>query len=280
MYEMEGKNRPLALNPWDMKGLNSYVAALSAVDEILDPEVDVDLRDRPELLEFMKNSLYERIASQSQENHRQYQHVLPILTEAHDKYIQGAKSPSELTLFLYVTDRLESIETARRTSRHWNMYTEVDRPVRDDLDSHALLYTTSLKSEPLYRVKNLNINNVNDEHFVQIDRKRTVRQHFGGAVLTIVRNSLVLHDTHGSMPNEIRRFIDEQRETALDQSRRETGTDYDYDMHSDLLRDHLEEHVTHRSSNIQPSWATPISTGYYAAKREFVKTKQLIPKVS
>jgi hypothetical protein len=275
---MEGKNRPLALNPWDSKGHNSYAAAINAVDEILDPEKDAGLHDNPQLLEFMKLALYERITSQSQANYVQYQLVKPILTDRHDPYIHGDKTPSELTLFLQVTDRLQSIEIARRTSRHWNMYREADRPVRSDLDEHPLLYTKSLKSEPLYRVKNLNINDPNDQHFVQIDRKRTVRQHFGGAVLTIVRNSLVLHDAGGTMPKEIRQFIDEQRELALDQSRREAGTDYDYDMHSDLLRDHLEDHVTHRSNNVQPSWAIPIATGYYAAKREFVKTKQLIPK--
>lgn len=274
---MEANNRPLALNSWvDMSGPNSYTAAINAVKEELNPKKDAYLGSHLELLEFMRNAAYDRIASQSQANYNQYQLVAPKLNQLHTEYIQGDKTPSDLTLFLHATPNLQSIETARRTSRHWNMYHEVDRPVRDDLDAHPLLFTQSIKSEPLYRIKNLNIFDATDNYFVQIDRKRTVRQHFGGKVLTIARNSLVLHNLSGLMPPEIKQYVSDQRALAIDQTRRQTNEDYNYDQHSELLRDYLEEYVLQRNSAKHPTWAIPIATGYYAAKRKYIKTKQLL----
>lgn len=281
---MEGNNRPLALNSWvDATGENSYIAAINAVNDALDPEHSVFLQEHPELLNFMKNSLYDRIASQSQENYTQYGLVAPLLNEKHIDFIRGDKSPDELTLFLFVTSRLQSIETARRTSRKWNMYNEIDRPVRDSLDQNPFLHTENLKSAPLYRIKNLNIvdrtngNDSPDSFFVQVDRKRTVRQHFGGKVLTIVRNSYVLHDINKAMPEDVRQLIRDQREMALDPSLREIEQDYDYDQHLELLKNYLEPAVTQRSTSEQPTWAAPIATGYYAARRKYVKTMQLLP---
>lgn len=273
---MERNNRPLALNSWvDMSGPNSYSAAISAIDEVMDSVKDDYLNDHPFLADFMMKGLYHRIGKQSEQNYVQYERVKPWLTEAHTDYVQGNKTPSELVLFLYVTEPLQSIEIARRTHREWNMYEEVDYPVRSDLDDDPILYTQAIKSEPLYRIKNLNITDRTDQYYVQIDRKRTIRQHFGSKVLTIVRNSLVLHDLDGSMPNEVRRHIREEREDALGRMRHDNDSDYDYDKHSQVLQEHLEEHILNRRSEEPLTWAMPILTTYYSARRNAVKGRLL-----
>jgi hypothetical protein len=263
-------NSPLALNSWvDIYGPNSYGAAIDAVKEVFDPAKDAFLGDNPALTAFMTNALYDRIAQQSQENYGQYLRIEPRLTDDHTEFTQGNKSPAELTLFLFVTQNLQSIETARRTRRQWNVYDEVDHPVRSDLDANPLLYTKAIKSAPLYRIKNLNVADRADQYYVQIDRKRTIRQHFGGRVLTIARNSLVLHNTDKSLPRDIRILITDEREKAR-------SGNYDYDEHSDVLHDHLEEHMLHHHDDVGPSWATPIQTSYYAAKRQYIKAEQLL----
>lgn len=273
---MEGNNRPLALNSWaDMCGPNSYIAALGAIEEVMGHDKDDLLKDHPVLAEFIKKALYHRIGKQSEQNYEQYERVKPWLTERHIDYIQGKKSPSELVLFLHATEPLQSIEVARRTHLAWNMYDEVDHPVRGDLDDNPILYTQAIKSEPLYRIKNLNVADHTDQYYVQIDRKRTIRQHFGGKVLTIVRNSLVLHDIDGSMPSEVRQHIREEREDARGRAEYGDGRDYDYDKHSQVLLEHLEEHILNRRTDEPLSWATPILTTYYSARRNAVKGRLL-----
>lgn len=272
---METKNSPLALNSWaDMTGPNSYGAALRAIYEVLDQNGDT-LREHPALADFIEKALYNRVTSQSQANYEQFSLVESNLTEGLKDYVQGKKSPAELVLFLHVTDKLQSIETARRTHLDWNVYPDVDRPVRSDLDDNPILYTQAIKSEPLYRIKNLNVVNRSDNYFVQIDRKRTIRQHFGGNVLTVVRNSLVLHNRDGSMPREIREYIRGERSDAMDRSNHRDLGDYDYDKHSEVLHAHLEEHILNRKTSEKPTWAMPILTTYYAARREAMKGRLL-----
>lgn len=273
---MEGDNRPLALNPWEAEGSNSYAAAIDAVNQAIKPERDSFLSAHPLLVDFMKNALYDRIASQSQANYEQFKQVEPRLSLAHESYVQGDKHPSDLVLFLFATKDLESIEIARRTHHEWNMYDEVDFPVRNDLDQSPLLYTNSIKSQPLYRIKNLNVVMNSDDYIVQVDRKRTVRQHFGGKVLTIARNSLVLHNLNATMPREVRHHIREERDSAIGSNAGKNTSDYNYDKHSMVLHDYLEDAVLNRKSDDQLTWAVPILTTYYSAKRQFVKARQLL----
>lgn len=269
---MEGNNRPLALTSFiDMEGPNSNRAAFDAVDFVFDPEKDEFLKNNTSLTKFTKGALYARIIDQSQSNYSQYLRVQPHLTDAHSDYVQGNKEPDELTMFLYVTSALQSIETSRRTNREWDMYSAVDLPVRDSLDTNPLLYTQPIKSTPLYRIKNLNLTDKPDHDYVLIDRKRTVRQHFGGKVLTIVRNSFVLHnDANDRMPSDIRRYIHMQRENAR------RVENYNYDQHSDALREYMEDHVINRSKGQKPGWMLPVMTTYYAVRRNQMKAMQLL----
>lgn len=274
---MEGDNRPLALNPWVADGPNSYTAAIDAVNKAIDPERDSFLASNIELTQFMQHALYDRITSQSQANYEQFKRVEPHLSAAHEPYIQGDMMPSDLVLFLYATRGLESIEIARRTHHDWNVYTTVDEPIRKNLDQNPILYTNSIKSDPLYRIKNLNIINHVDDYYAQVDRKRTVRQHFGGKVLTIVRKSLVLHNHNGKMPREVRQHIREEREKVLNDRRaREKDSSYNYDKHSMILYDHLEDHILNTRVEKHMSWAVPILTNYYSVKRRYVKADQLL----
>jgi hypothetical protein len=268
---MENNTRPLALTSFiDVNGPNSNRAAFDAVDTVFDTKTNTILRNNHPLSRFAKGALYGRIVDQSESNYRQYLRVSERLTEAHTNYIQGNKSPDQLTLFLYVTDELQSIETGRRTDIHWGCFPIIDRLVRDGLDANPLLYTQSVKSRPVYRIKNLNLTENNDQYYVLVDRKRTVRQHFGGKVLTIVRKSFVLHnDADGSMPSDIQKYIRSQRDDAR------RVKDYDYDQHSELLWHYMEEHVTSGSSNEKPAWIMPVMTTYYAVRREFMKANQL-----
>jgi hypothetical protein len=269
---MEGNNLPLALNPWaDPSAPNSYLAAREAVDMVFNPERDAFLRAHPELAEFTRGALYGIIMEQSERNFEQFEHVRPILTKNHDDYVKGRLGPADLTLFLHATVPLNSIETARRTEKEWNTYHAVDGPVRHDLDEHPLLYTKAIKSEPVYHIKNLNLMGVADQQSILVNRKRTVRQHFGGEVLTIVRNSFVLHNRDDEeLPRDIRVLIHEEREKA-----RHDGN-YKYRVHFDTLRDHMENYIINRSHGDKPGWMMPLMTTYYAARRRAISTKQLL----
>lgn len=269
---MEANNRPLALTSFiDINGPNSNRAAFDAVDYMFDSESEHILKSNPPLTRFAKSALYGRIIDQSESNYSQYLRVEPHLTEAHRDYVQGNKSPDELTLFLYVTDALQSIETGRRTDVQWGRRPVIDRAVRRSLDANPLLYTQSIKSKPVYRIKNLNLTETTDQYYVLVDRKRTVRQHFGGRVLTIVRHSFVLHnDAEDAMPADIQRYISAQRNDAR------RVKDYDYNQHSELLRRSMEKHVTDKSLNTGLGWILPVMTTYYAVRREQMKANQLI----
>lgn len=270
---MEG-NSPLALSSWvEVNGPNSWIAAMDAVDAVFDPEQDDFLNDHPALADFIKRALYGRIIDQSQANGEQYRHLTQQQIEDNKEYVLGNKTPAELTDFLYRNPELDSIETARRTSLQPNVFALIDRPVRNDLDSSSALRTTKSKSAPLYRIKDLNLmGGTADRHYVLVDRKRTVRQHFGGEILTIVRNSLVLHDgsDQEKLPEDIRNQIDKERQSALSVKK------YDYDQHEDILRQYIEDHLTHRSSGKRPVWMLPGTTTYYAARRSAIKAPQLL----
>lgn len=109
-----------------------------------------------------------------------------------------------------------------------------------------------------------------DQHFVLVDRKRTVRQHFGGSVLTIVRNSIILHDHDADMPSEVRDIVLSEREDAR-RKRKKNEPEYGYNTHIPALYDHLEEHLARRDTNSKPDWIIPILTTYYAVREDKVK---------
>lgn len=269
---MEGGNSPLALNAWDIHGPNSYMAALQVVDTVIDTEKNEFYRDNHQLANYIANALHARIVSQSDANNKQYQGIAHKVGEDDSEYIRGNKSPSELLGYLMWHDELESIEIGRRTMpRVWNTKPLVDGPIRSDLDEAKVLATKKRKSPALYRTKNLNLNDESGKYFVQIDRKRVVRQHFGGRILTVVRNSIVLHngDKADPLPRDVRLLIQGERQRAKNER------DYDYDEHRNELGEYMEPYVLTRNDGEKPGWMIPILTTYYAVKEEALKADRL-----
>ncbi len=248
------------------------MAALQVVDAIVDPEKEDFYRDNPHLANYIINALHARIVSQSDANNIQYQGIYHKVDDDDFDYIRGNKPPSELVGYLMWHDELESIEIGRRTMpRVWNTKPFVDGPIRSDLDNAKVLATKKRKSPALYRTKNLNLNDESGKYFVQIDRKRVVRQHFGGRVLTVVRNSIVLHNsnTESPLPRDVRLLIQGERERA------KNDRDYDYDEHRNELGEYLEPYVLTRNDGEKPAWMIPILTTYYAVKEEALKADRL-----
>lgn len=268
---MEGNNRPLALNSWvDVSGPNSYTAAIEAVDTVFASDRDAVSGHYPSLTRFITTALYDRIASQSTENYWQFYAVRGQLAWTHEDYIYGNGRPSELVNFLESVPNLTSIEIARRTLHPsmGNPRNIIDTPVLSGLDDEEALQTMVHESAPLYRIKNLNLLDTTDQHYIQVDRKQTVRQHFGGHILTIVRNSLVVHDDAKNLPEPLRIMIDDEREKARAVRR------YDYDQHFDDLHSHIEPFITATDAQA-PSWLQHVLTTYYAVKNEPIVAEPL-----
>lgn len=273
---IEGDNSPLALNSFvDMNGPNSQFEAVIAVNAIIHPEKNQLFAANPDLTQYVRDRLYGLITAQSQANWEQYERIKPHLSERHTSIVQGVRPPAELTAFLDEIEQANAIETARRTlANEWNAWAEVDQPTLENLDQAEELDTQVVKSAPLYRIKNLDPTGKNQNAlFSQIDRKQTVRQHLGGHVLTVVRDSLVLYNpTHQGqeMPKDIRDLIRDQREQA-----RKLEV-YPYDKHFPIFEDHLELYLQdHEPPEVPPLWAIRSLVTYYAVKRHAVKAEQL-----
>ncbi len=270
---MKGDNRPLALNAWG-NNENSFSAARAAIDHAIDPETDDYYARHPYLTNFIANALEQRITAQSNANSAQYSMIAADVPPGETEFIEGHRSHAELVGYLLRHDPLESIEIARRTHpRTWDTGTEVDAPVRANLDDYAGIGTEKFKSPPVYRVKNLNVvdSTNNDRYFVQIDRKRTIRHHFGGLVLTVVRNSLVIHDNdmEARLPNELRQYISDERNRAVSDGK------FNYDQHYDMLEEYVEPHILNRNEGDKPGWVIPILTTYYSVKLSAIKEPRL-----
>jgi len=264
---MEANNRPLALRSWTAQR-NSYTEAVQAVGDALHEQHSRD----PALDKFIDVTLHQRVFSQSGANWDQYRAIETTVTGDETDYVEGMRLPSELVGYLLWHENLQSIETGRRTHPYdWNVGETFDKPIRADLDSAPFLGTRRQKSPTLYRFKNLNLTDTSEQYTVQVDRKRTIRRHFGGRVLNIVRNSVVLHDTdpNDGLPEGIKALIQAERDRAR------SDKEYDYDDHSTELREYLEAHLSRRATAGKPSWVTPILTTYYAAKIDAVKAEEL-----
>lgn len=269
---MEGDNHPLALNAYVSTGPNSYIAAINAVHAAVDPEKDPFYTQNPDMAKFIVGALSARIFSQSGANYMQYEKIYHAVGDDEDDYVEGNKSPAELTGYLMWHDELESIEIGRRTlPRIWNTKPLVDGPIRSDLDDAKGLGTMRRKSPVVYRIKDLDLYGNPDDVFIQVDRKRVVRQHFGGRILTFVRNSIVLHntDTKSPLPKSVYNIITKERRQAKD------SPDYSYDTHQDELSAILEPYVRTRNDSEKPNWMVPILTTYYSVKKEAIKDERL-----
>lgn len=266
---MEGDNHPLALNAHVSTGPNSYTAAIMAVAQKVDPEKDSYYKDSPDNARFILGALSARLIAQSEANYTQYLRIAHKITDDEHDYIEGNRSPAELTGYLMWHSELESIEIARRTlPRVWNTKPFIDGPVRSDLDDAKGLGTKKRKSSALYRIKDLDLWGNPNNLFTQIDRKRVVRQHFGGNVLTIVRNSIILQNTEDLSPEVYEIITKERRRAKEDKS-------YSYDEPQDALGELLEPYVRTRNDSEKPSWMVPILTTYYSVKKEAIKDERL-----
>jgi hypothetical protein len=263
-------NSPLALDAWE-RGTNSYYAAEAVVNHAMTREKDFPYSHDASLTNFIARALHGRLVAQAIANSEQYSSIAPTISKKQKAYVRATKEPDQLMRFLQDTKGLKSIETQRRTHLgNWDTRQAIDAPFRQHLDESPELDTEHRKSKILYRIKDLNMMDESEQHFVQVDRKRTVRQHFGGSILTVVRNSFVLHDVGDHMPEEIVSLIDKERDTAV-----ESGSNYNYDDHTHGLVNALEPHITNHDLSEKPKWIVPLLTTYYAVKREAVKADEL-----
>lgn len=268
---MEGNNHPLSLNAW-----HTFVDAIDAMRDAVRPEENPVFRGNSDLAQFTIYALRGALASQAEANHTQYLSIVDSLTDDEADYVQGSKSPSELVGYLMWHNELESIEISRRTIPGiWNTKQLVDGPVRADLDDARVLGTKKRKSQAAYRIKTFNFTDQLDRTFVMVDRKRVVRQHFGGQVLTIVRNSIIIHDAFedekSKLPENIKNFLDQERSAAGDAKK----GDYNYNKHHDELVGFLEPIISNTKESSKPAWAIPAQTTYYAAKKDVVTDERL-----
>lgn len=214
--------------------------------------------------------LYARIADHADDNYTHYTELLNHLSQkGHElddeskERVLGYGTPSDFVAFLRKYPVLGSIEIARRTHPgRWDTGLEVDAHVRADLDARSEeLDTQRRKSVPHYKIKGLGYDK--NSH-PMVERKRIVRTHFGGELVTVVRNSLLIDMLSQDIPADIKDFILYRRDMVKN-AKQEDGepAEYDYDEHSDFIKDALEPHMEHREIADKPRWAVPQLTTYY-----------------
>lgn len=188
-----------------------------------------------------------------------------------ESIFDGSADPAEFVDFLYRNPELEAVEIARRTHvGNWAVRELIDAPVRRNLDSVDGIETERSLEASKYKIKQFKFAQDTDGKIhrrIVGERKRVVRSHFGGKVLTIVRNSFLLNYEHDAMPDEL-------KEQILDVDPQNNGDryEYDYSQEFDYLREPLEGYITNKDVHNKPEWALPMVTTYYStlasARRE------------
>lgn len=249
---------PLALNPWN-GGQNSYELAQAAIEERVDSSPDELLRTDERLNSFAKHALRARILDHSNANFIQYHRLSTALAEkgeAPDSNIaSGHATPYELVSYLHANPSMESIESGRFTQageRHiWQF---VDMPIQDSLVQEGL-DTTRIHDSAHYKLKQFDHENPSN---AILDRKQALFSHFGGSILTVVRNTILMHDTNNDMPRGLRDYLGYEYKIVR------SGTqDYAYDRVPEAVYAGIEKALTMDP----PSSAIPLSTTYYSYRQ-------------
>lgn len=267
---------PIALDCWT-PGENSYIAAQQTVI------AEVDSSNLDEHLKLpAEHALYARIADHADDNFQHFakltdqlqaQGMLGDFTAEHAELVAGHATPAEFVQFLHDYPILGSIEIARRTHPgRWDTRREIDNYVRGSLDDTVSgLDTAKRKNTAHYKIKGLG---AGDSEHPTIERKRVIRSHFGGQVLTLVRNSLLIDMQSRDVPGGVREYIAQERRKL--RSRNVDDSEYNYDGHSSLLKKKLDDHMIHREMGEKPTWVIPLLSTYYAAFSSEISADNLV----
>lgn len=256
----ESPYHPLAPDVWsvaDGQASSSYQRAI----ETIQAETDI-LGDRL-CRDLAARALFATVADQSGRNNR-YMELSELAQSIPDSesenvyyYMRGDKSPDEMVDFLYSHPNLRAAEIARLTHvNNWDVREVIDQPVRESLD-RAPLDTQRVATMPYYKIKMF------DPEGAIVERKRVVRKHFGGQVLTVIRNSLLIDYHDATLPDEVYGYVRSEHVKINDRDK-----DYDYSQESDFLKGALEDHMRDRQFEDKPTWAVPLLTTYYSTLSE------------
>lgn len=259
--ELASKRRdisPLALDAWKAGAANSYASAIETVDD------EVSLIEDDLLRYFVRGALCARIAHDADINaehlHDYRNETNNLLTKYDHKMLDGLGTPGQHALYLAQHPVLGSMEFARHTHvGQWNTPHLIDDTVRSSFNKTPGLVTERYKEEPYYKIRQFG---VYDQHpIVVVDRKRVVRRHMGRRVITIAKNSLLINTQDQAMRDtegEFYEYLCEQYDVAMGGDQ-----DYDYEQHSEPVKDIVEPHMLTRKLRNKPDWITPLVTTYY-----------------
>lgn len=260
---------PLALLSWSSES-NNYMDLLSTIESECSSIDDLALR------EFSISCLRGKLAHDADSNNKHLANYLPkigtsaeqdVFINNHTRDLGGVNTPYKQVAFLHDHLGIESTEIARRTHvGSWDTYENIDREVRSSLDENGLDTAADKDADARYKIRQfseeLDMNRLRDASslIVGVERKRKVRSHFGGRIVTVAKNFLVL-DTHPvyGMPEELSAHL-----YNLDHIRRKTPKQFSYTASNRTVKLHLEPHIESFSSTDKPEWATPLVTTYYS----------------
>lgn len=249
---------PLALDAWG-DGENGYNQLRSTAEN------EVSNIENHTVSNFALGCLLGRIAHDANSNATHLDKFLSTLSmeqqrmfrEKHASILAGDAEPHDFVSFLYDNPGIVSAEIARRTHANvWNTRREIDNSVRTSL---SLLGedTAKNKFDPRYKIRQFSEDP--DNLLVMIDRKRTVRTHFGGDVLTTLKNSLIVDTTDATIPSTLRRYLVDQKRHSVS-----NHENFRYDDARSEIASALEPHMKDREIDGKPTWATPLVTTYYS----------------
>lgn len=253
---MNSEWRPLGLDSWRRNG--GYPESLEQIDTQLDVFNSIGKKHCREMGAI---ALRSNLAHQTDRNG--YKHTLiPEDDVRYDDAREGSIMPSDMIRLLHEYPDLKSAELARLTHVGvWDTNNMIDTPVRENLLEASDIDTQPESDESYYTFNSVYINHPNE---VGIGRKRVVYSHFGGQVLTVITNNLL---------------VDLSDKTSLDRTFRKKLHDYVRDRenfsfsdHHDFLRENLESQLRNPDCTTKSSGLIPLSTIYYGTL-ESARTK-------
>lgn len=211
--------------------------------------------------ELAHRGLLATIADQAARNNR-YGELTSLSVEDRNFYqkaMYGEAEPATMTSLLHSFPVLESVEIARLTHvDDWNVWKKIDDPVRRSLIESKDTDSEYLPDSPYYKIKMFH------EDGLMVERKRPIIQSFGGSVITVIRNNLLVDYHDPTIPAPVLEYGQSEYEKLQDRK----SPEYDFKNESKFLHDSLEAHVQNRAAHEKPSWVTPLLTTYYSVLAE------------
>lgn len=238
--------QPLGLDAWRRDG--GYMASLEEIESQLDRFDEIG---KSHCKNMGAVALRANLAHQAERNGRKPT-LIPEDSPSYEGALTGQIMPSDMVRLLNEYPDLQSAELARLTHvGTWDTNDSIDDPVR------TALLNEDLETEPTgdssyYTINMLSRENPNE---VGIARKRVVYQHFGGRVLTVITNNLLIDlSDRGSLDRQFRLDL---RAYVKDPN------EFKYSDHHGFLRDNLETKLRNPDVSTKSNGLIPLSTIYY-----------------